>query len=145
MGVQMGTVLFVADNSGPRFVRCIDILGKSNRCSNGRVGDILIVSVLSKRTNVSSDIRRGDKKRALLVSTRENLLRSDGSIFRIVDGDGKKKGRRFNNFVIGSNHCNRVVLIGDNNKPIGSRIFGPIPREIRYISMEIVNIASDVF
>lgn len=140
MGIQMGTVLIVADNSGPRLVKCIQILKKNGRFSDGKVGDILVVSVLLKRSGASSEIKKGSKYRALVVGTRQNLLRSDGSTYRIINGDGKTKGRRKHNTIV----CNRVVLINDNNQPLGTRIFGPVPRELRFVSTGVVNISSDV-
>lgn len=144
MGIQMGTILVVADNFGPSLVRCIGILNKTGQCTNGKVGDILTVSVISKKSGCSADIKKGDVHRALVVGTRQNVLRVDGSVYRVIDGTGKVKSRKKNRHrkVI----CNRVVLINKNGQPLGTRIFGPIPREIRKKSgfNSIISMAAEV-
>lgn len=136
----MNTVLCVADNSGPRLVRCIQVLGKNGRCS-ASVGDTLRVSVLKNRSGSSSEIKKGDKCLALVVGTRQNVLRSDGSSFRIVNGCDKNRGRRRYRPVI----SNYVVLINDNGQFLGTRIFCPIPREMRAINATVVSVANDVY
>lgn len=137
----MGTILEVADNYGPSLVRCIQILGKTGQCTSGKVGDTIVVSVIEKRSGASADVKKGDVYRALIVGTRENLVRADGSVYRVIDGDGKchRKGRKKRRVI-----CNRVVLINNNGQPLGTRVFGPIARELRTISGGIISMAEEV-
>lgn len=106
--IQMQTRLDVADNSGAKMVKCIKVLGGSKRVS-AKLGDIVIVAV--QQYLPGSKIKKGDVKRAVVVRTVYPLKRNDGTYI--------------------SFDKNSVVLINTNNEPIGTRIFGPVARELR--------------
>ena len=106
--IQMQTKLDVADNSGARSVMCIKVLGGSKRKFAG-VGDVIVVSV--KEANPRGRVKKGDVLRAVIVRTAKDIRRTDGSVIRF---DG-----------------NAAVLINNALEPIGTRIFGPVPRELR--------------
>jgi large subunit ribosomal protein L14 len=119
--IQMQTVLEVADNSGARKVMCIKVLGGSHR-RYARVGDVIVVSV--KEAIPNSKIRKGAVCKAIIVRTANGVRRTDGSSIRF---DG-----------------NAVVLVNNQGEPIGTRVFGPVPRELRNKSMKIISLAPEV-
>ncbi len=120
--IQMQTSLDVADNSGARRVQCIKVLGGSKRKSAG-VGDVIVVSV--KEAIPRGRVKKGDIHRAVIVRTAKEIRRQDGSSIR------------FDN--------NAAVLINRQNEPIGTRIFGPVTRELRARRfMKIVSLAPEV-
>lgn len=120
--IQMQTVLDVADNSGAKKVGCIKILGGTRR-KYARVGDVIVVSVKDAVPN--SKIRKGEVVRAVVVRTTKEVGRPDGSYIRFDD--------------------NSAVLINPQGEPIGTRIFGPVARELRARRfMKIVSLAPEV-
>ncbi|MBW2039362.1 MAG: 50S ribosomal protein L14 [Deltaproteobacteria bacterium] len=120
--IQMRTVLDVADNSGARKVGCIKVLGSSKR-KYASLGDIIVVSVKDAVPN--SKIKKGDVVRAVVVRTRKGVRRPDGSYIKFDD--------------------NSAVLINQLNEPIGTRIFGPVARELRAKRfMKIISLAPEV-
>ena len=120
--IQMQTRLDVADNSGARSVMCIKVLGGSKRKFAG-VGDVIVVSV--KEANPRGRVKKGEVLRAVIVRTAKDIRRTDGSVIRF---DG-----------------NAAVLINNSLEPIGTRIFGPVPRELRSKNhMKIVSLAPEV-
>lgn len=120
--IQMQTILDVADNSGARKVGCIRILGGTRR-KYARVGDVIVVSVKDAVPN--SKIRKGEVVRAVVVRTTKEVGRPDGSYIRFDD--------------------NSAVLINPQGEPIGTRIFGPVARELRARRfMKIVSLAPEV-
>src|SRR5258708_6796459 len=106
--IQMQSELDVADNSGARRVMCIKVLGGSHRRYAG-VGDIIVVSV--KEAIPRGKVKKGEVLKAVIVRTKKGVRRSDGSLIRF---DG-----------------NAVVLLNPQLQPIGTRIFGPVTRELR--------------
>ena len=106
--IQMQSRLSVADNSGAREVQCIKVLGGSKRMS-ANIGDIIVVAV--KDVLPSGKIKKGDVKKAVIVRTSYPIRREDGSYIE------------FDN--------NSCVLLSNTNEPIGTRIFGPVARELR--------------
>ena len=120
--IQMRTILDVADNSGARRVQCIKVLGGSRRRYAG-LGDVIVVSVKEALPNMK--VKKGQTARAVVVRTAREYLRSDGSYVRF---DG-----------------NSAVLIDKENTPIGTRIFGPVARELRGKNfMKIISLAPEV-
>ena len=120
--IQMQTRLDVADNSGARSVQCIKVLGGSKRKVAG-VGDIIVVSV--KEAIPRGRVKKGDIHHAVIVRTAKEIKRTDGSSIR------------FDN--------NAAVLINKQHEPIGTRIFGPVTRELRAKRfMKIVSLAPEV-
>jgi large subunit ribosomal protein L14 len=120
--IQMETVLEVADNSGARRVKCVKVIGGSRR-RYARLGDIIIVAIRDSIPN--GKVKKGDIARAVVVRTRKELRRVDGSYIRF--------------------DSNSAVLINKDNEPIGSRIFGPVARELRARKfMKIVSLAPEV-
>ena len=120
--IQMQTNLDVADNSGARKVMCIKVLGGSKR-KYASVGDIIVVSV--KEAIPRGRVKKGDVMRAVVVRTAKDIQRPDGQAIRF---DG-----------------NAAVLVNNNKEPIGTRIFGPVPRELRAARhMKIVSLAPEV-
>lgn len=120
--IQMQTRLSVADNSGARQVQCIKVLGGSKRRYAG-IGDIIKVSV--KEAIPRGRAKKGEVYNAVVVRTAKGVRRPDGSIIRF---DG-----------------NAAVLLNANNQPIGTRIFGPVTRELRGEQfMKIVSLAPEV-
>jgi large subunit ribosomal protein L14 len=106
--IQMQTNLDVADNSGAKTVRCIKVLGGSKRMS-ANLGDVIVVAV--QQALPGGKIKKGDVKKAVIVRTKYPVRRDDGSYIN------------FDN--------NSCVIIGGNNEPVGTRIFGPVARELR--------------
>jgi large subunit ribosomal protein L14 len=120
--IQMETLLQVADNSGAKTVQCIKVLGGSRRRYAG-LGDVIVVAIQEALPN--SKVKKGDKARAVVVRTTKEYRRQDGSYIRFDD--------------------NSAVLINTQNEPIGTRIFGPVARELRGKKfMKIVSLAPEV-
>jgi len=120
--IQMQTNLEVADNSGAKRVQCIKVLGGSKRKTAG-VGDIIVVSV--KEAIPRGKVKKGDVHRAVIVRTRKEVRRNDGTTIRF--------------------DRNAAVLVNKQHEPIGTRIFGPVVRELRAKKqMKIVSLAPEV-
>ncbi len=120
--IQMQTNLEVADNSGAKKVQCIKVLGTSNK-RYARVGDIIVVSV--KEAIPDGVVKKGDVHKAVVVRTASDIKRKDGSVLRFDK--------------------NAAVIIDAQNNPRGTRIFGPIARELRDKNfMKIVSLAPEV-
>jgi len=120
--IQMQTQLDVADNSGARRLQCIKVLGGSKRRYAG-IGDIIKVSI--KEAIPRGKVKKGDVYNAVVVRTRKGVRRPDGSLIRF---DG-----------------NAAVLLNANLQPIGTRIFGPVTRELRTDNfMKIISLAPEV-
>jgi large subunit ribosomal protein L14 len=120
--VQMRTYLNVADNSGAKRVMCIKVLGGSKR-KYAAIGDIIVVAVKDAIANAA--IKKGAVERAVIVRTKKELKRADGSLVRFDD--------------------NACVLIDAGKNPKGKRIFGPVARELREKNfMKIVSLAPEV-
>jgi len=120
--IALRTVLNVADNSGAKKILCIQVRGGSFRKS-GSVGDIIVASV--KEAIPNSNVSKGDVIRAVIVRTKKEIRRRDGSYVRFDD--------------------NAAVLIDNNGDPKGTRIFGPVARELREKRyMRIVSLAPEV-
>jgi large subunit ribosomal protein L14 len=120
--IQTESILNVADNSGARRVACVKVLGGSQR-RYASVGDIIVVSV--KEALPNSRVKKKQLHKAVIVRTRKEIGRADGSYIRFDD--------------------NSVVLVDPNREPIGTRIFGPVARELRARRfMKIVSLAPKV-
>jgi len=120
--IQMQTKLDVADNSGARRVQCIKVLGGSKR-KTASVGDVIVVSV--KEAIPRGRVKKGEVLRAVIVRTAKDIRRPDGSAIRF-------------------DH-NATILINAQGEPIGTRIFGPVTRELRTRNfMKIVSLAPEV-
>ena len=120
--IQMQTVLDAADNSGARRVQCIKVLGGSKRRYAG-VGDVIKVSV--KDAIPRGKVKKGEIYNAVVVRTRKGVRRKDGSLIRFDD--------------------NAAVLLNNTEAPVGTRIFGPVARELREKQfMKIVSLAPEV-
>ena len=120
--IQMQTNLEVADNSGAKRVMCIKVLGGSKR-RYATVGDIIVVSV--KEAIPRGRVKKGQVMKAVVVRTAKDIKRRDGSVIRF--------------------DRNAAVLINNNKEPIGTRIFGPVTRELRATNhMKIVSLAPEV-
>ncbi len=120
--IQQESVLQVADNSGARKVLCIRVLGGSGR-RYASIGDVIVVSVKDAVPN--SRVKKGEVRRAVVVRTRKGIGRPDGSYIRFDD--------------------NAAVLIDTQREPVGTRIFGPVGRELRaHRFMKIISLAPEV-
>jgi large subunit ribosomal protein L14 len=120
--IQQQSVLQVADNSGAKRVMCIKVLGGSRR-RYATVGDIIVVSV--KEALPNSKVKKGDVKKAVIVRTKKELRRGDGSTIRFDE--------------------NSAVLITEQGDPLGTRIFGPVARELRGKKFaKIISLAPEV-
>ena len=120
--IQMQSKLDVADNSGARSVMCIKVLGGSHR-RYASVGDIIVVSV--KEAIPRGRVKKGDVRKAVVVRTAKEVKREDGTSIRF--------------------DRNAAVLINKQNEPIGTRIFGPVVRELRAKNfMKIISLAPEV-
>jgi large subunit ribosomal protein L14 len=120
--IQMRSILEVADNSGARKLGCIKVLGGTRR-KYATLGDIIVVSVKDALPN--SKIKKGDVARAVIVRTRKEVRRLDGSYIKFDD--------------------NYAVLINPQGDPVGTRIFGPVARELRAKRfMKIISLAPEV-
>ena len=121
--IQMKTILDVADNSGAKSVQCIKVLGGSRRRYAG-LGDIIVVAIKEASAG-SGKVKKGDTAKAVVVRTRREYQRPDGSYIKF--------------------DANSAVLIGPNNEPVGTRIFGPVARELRSKKfMKIISLAPEV-
>ena len=120
--IQTESRLDVADNSGARQVMCIKVLGGSRR-RYASIGDIIVVSV--KEAVPNSKVKKGDVMKAVIVRTKKEVNRKDGTYIRF--------------------DTNSAVLINAQNEPVGTRIFGPVARELRAKSfMKIISLAPEV-
>ena len=120
--IQMQTKLDVADNSGARLLQCIKVLGGSKR-KTASVGDVIVVSI--KEAIPRDKVKKGDVHRAVIVRTSKEVKRNDGTCIRFDK--------------------NAAVLVNKSNEPIGTRIFGPVTRELRGKNfMKIVSLAPEV-
>ena len=120
--IQMQTNLDVADNSGARRVQCIKVLGGSKR-RTASVGDVIVVSI--KEAIPRGRVKKGDVHRAVIVRTAKEIRRADGTSIRF--------------------DRNAAVLINKQGEPIGTRIFGPVTRELRAKKfMKIISLAPEV-
>ncbi|MFE0754728.1 50S ribosomal protein L14 [Inquilinus sp. NPDC058860] len=120
--IQMQTNLDVADNSGARRVMCIKVLGGSHR-RTATVGDVIVVSI--KEAIPRGRVKKGDVHRAVIVRTAKELRRPDGSTIKF--------------------DRNAAVLINKQGEPVGTRIFGPVTRELRARKfMKIISLAPEV-
>lgn len=120
--IQVESKLHVADNSGARKVACIRVLG-GTRKKYASIGDIIVVSV--KEAIPNARVKRGEVRRAVVVRTKKNVGRSDGSRIRFDE--------------------NAAVLIDAQKEPVGTRIFGPVARELRARGfMKIISLAPEV-
>lgn len=120
--IQQQTNLEVADNSGARRVMCIKVLGGSMR-KTASIGDVIVVSI--KDAIPRGKVKKGEVHRAVIVRTKRDIHRADGSIIRFDK--------------------NAAVLLDKQNEPIGTRIFGPVTRELRGKQfMKIVSLAPEV-
>jgi large subunit ribosomal protein L14 len=120
--IQLMTMLDVADNSGARRVQCIKVLGGSGR-RYARLGDIIVVAV--KEAIPEGNIKKGSKAKAVVVRVAKESRREDGSYVRF--------------------DRNAAVLIDDQREPVGTRIFGPVARELREKKfMKIISLAPEV-
>ena len=120
--IQMSTVCNSADNSGAKRLYCIKVLGGSRR-RYASVGDVVVVAV--KEALPNSKVKKGDVKKGVVVRTRKELRRPDGTYIRFDE--------------------NSIVLVDNNKEPIGTRIFGPVARELRAKKfMKIISLAPEV-
>lgn len=120
--IQIYSNLEVADNSGARRIRCIQVMGGSKR-RYARVGDVVTATVKEVLPNTA--IKKGEVVKAVIVRTRQDMQRPDGSVIRF--------------------DSNAAVLITPQNEPRGTRIFGPVPRELREKGfMRIISLAPEV-
>ena len=123
--IQNYTRLTVADNSGAREVMCFKVLGGSRR-RYASIGDIIVVAV--KEALPTSKVKKGSVTKAVVVRTRKEIRRQDGSLIRFDD--------------------NAAVILNNNLEPVGTRIFGPVARELRVPSkdgfMKIISLAPEV-
>ena len=120
--IQMRTTLEVADNSGARRVQCVKVLGGSRR-RYARLGDVIVVSI--KEAMPGTKVKKGDVAKAVVVRVKDDTPRSDGSFIRFDE--------------------NSAVLINPQLEPIGTRIFGPVARELRAKKfMKIISLAPEV-
>lgn len=120
--IQTESILNVADNSGAKIVKCIKVLGGSRRRYAG-IGDIIVVSVSESMPN--SKVKKGSIMKAVVVRTKRENRRADGSYIRFDE--------------------NSAVILNANKEPVGTRIFGPVARELRLRKfMKIVSLAPEV-
>ena len=120
--IQMQSNLEVADNSGAKRVQCIKVLGGSKRRFAG-VGDVIVVSI--KEAQPRGKVKKGDVHRAVIVRTAKDIQRKDGSVIRFDKS--------------------AAVIVNKQNEPVGTRIFGPVPRELRAKNhMKIISLAPEV-
>ncbi|MBN2382153.1 50S ribosomal protein L14 [bacterium] len=120
--IQMRTILEVADNSGAKKIQCIKVLGGTRR-RVAKIGDVIVVSI--KEATPLGTVKKGEVKRAVIVRTKKELRRADGSYIKFDE--------------------NAAVLITQQNEPIGTRVFGPVARELRDKKfMKIISLAPEV-
>ena len=120
--IQLRTVLDVADNSGAKKIQCIKVLGGSGR-RYARIGDIIVVAI--READPRSAVKKGEVKKAVVVRTRKEIRRPNGTYIKF--------------------DTNSAVLINDSREPLGTRIFGPVARELRAKRfMRILSLAPEV-
>ena len=120
--IQMRTLLEVADNSGARSLMCIKVLGGTKR-RYATLGDVVVVAV--KEATSEAKVKKGDVKRAVVVRIKKEYRRSDGTYIKFDE--------------------NAAVLINEQGEPVGTRIFGPVARELRAKKfMKIISLAPEV-
>lgn len=120
--IQMRTILDVADNSGAKRVMCIKVLGGTKR-RYAHLGDVIVVSV--RETLPDAKVKKGDVKKAVIVRVKKETRRPDGTYIKFDE--------------------NSAVLINEQGEPVGTRIFGPVARELRAKKfMKIVSLAPEV-
>ena len=120
--IQMQTRLVVADNSGAKKIQCIKVLGGSKK-RYARIGEIIVASV--KEANAGGAAKKGEIVKAVIVRTKKEIRRVDGSYIRFDD--------------------NAAVIINNQNEPIGTRIFGPVAKELKEKKfMKIISLAPEV-
>ena len=120
--IQLRPILDVADNSGAKRMQCIKVLGGTGR-RYASVGDIIVVAV--KESEPNSNIKKGEVKKAVVVRTRKELRRAEGSYIKF--------------------DTNAAVLVDDAREPVGTRIFGPVARELRAKKfLKILSLAPEV-
>lgn len=120
--IQTQTVLNSADNSGAKKLFCIKVLGGSKR-KYASIGDVIVVSI--KEAIPNAKVKKGDVRKGVIVRTRKEIKRKDGTYIRFDE--------------------NSVVLIDTNGEPVGTRIFGPVARELRAKKfMKIISLAPEV-
>ena len=120
--IQMQSNLFVADNSGAKKIQCIKVLGGSKR-RFASIGDIIVVSI--KDAIPRAKVKKGEVYNAVIVRTKKGVRRPDGSLIRF--------------------DSNAVVLLDNKLEPLGTRIFGPVTRELRDLTfMKIISLAPEV-
>lgn len=122
--IQMQSVLDVADNSGAKKIQCIKVLGGSH-IRTASIGDVIVVSV--KEAAPKGKVQKGKVYKAVIVRTKKDVKRADGSSIKF--------------------DSNAAVLVGNNNEPLGTRVFGPVARELRAKGerfMKIISLAPEV-
>lgn len=119
--IQMGTRLKVADNSGAKEIQCITVLGRA-KSDQAQIGDIISASV--KSAIPRANVKKKEVVKAVIVRQKKQLAREDGSYISFSE--------------------NAAVIIDDGGNPRGTRIFGPIPRELRRGYMKIISLAPEV-
>jgi large subunit ribosomal protein L14 len=120
--IMMRTRLDVADNTGAKILKCIHVVGRGNR-REAFIGDIIAASV--KEATPNGIVKKGEKVKAVIVRTRKDIKRKDGTVLRFDK--------------------NAAVIIDDQNNPKGTRIFGPVARELRDKNfMKIISLAPEV-
>ena len=119
--IQQQTLLKVADNTGAKELMCIRVLGGSYR-KWGNIGDVIVASV--KKAAPGGSVKKGDVVKAVIVRSKEGLRRDDGSYIKFDE--------------------NAAVIIKDDKTPRGTRIFGPVARELRNEYMKIISLAPEV-
>ena len=120
--IQMRSILNSADNTGAKRLMCIKVLGGTRR-RYATLGDVIVVSV--KEAIPEGKVKKGEVKKGVIVRTRKEVRRADGSYIRFDD--------------------NSIVLVDANNEPLGTRIFGPVARELRAKKfMKIISLAPEV-
>ena len=120
--IQLRTVLDIADNSGAKKIQCIKVLGGSGR-RYARIGDIIVAAV--RDADPRSTVKKGEVKKAVIVRTRKEIRRPNGTYIKF--------------------DTNSAVLINDSREPLGTRIFGPVARELRAKRfMRILSLAPEV-
>lgn len=119
--IQMQTILNVADNSGAKSVMCIKVLGGSKKMI-ANIGDIIKVSI--KQADPTSKVKKGDVYSAVVVRTKTGVRRNDGQIIRFDD--------------------NAVVILNASNQMLGTRVSGPVTKELRENHMKIISLAPEV-
>ncbi|MDI6808110.1 MAG: 50S ribosomal protein L14 [Candidatus Eisenbacteria bacterium] len=120
--VQPRSIITISDNTGARIARCVKVLGGSKK-RYGRIGDIIVVSI--RDAIPGATIKKGDVAKAVLIRTKKEMRRKDGSYVKFDE--------------------NAAVLIDEQNEPRGTRIFGPVARELRDKKfMKIVSLAPEV-